>query len=50
MREPLYLPLRPTSSGKGLGRVCGRFQGQVPVGTKNLPVKKMRESLYFLNK
>ena len=26
------MPLRPCSSGKGLGRVCGRFQVQAPMG------------------
>ena len=35
-------PLRPGSSGKGIGRVCGRFQVQVPMGTKiYLSRKKM---------
>ena len=26
------MPLRPCTSGKGLGRVCGRFQVQTPMG------------------
>ena len=26
------MPLRPCSSGKGLGKVCGRFQVQAPMG------------------
>ena len=33
-------PLRLDSSGKGLGKVCGRFQVQVPMRTKIYPSKK----------
>ena len=36
-------PLRPDSSSKGMGRVCGRFQVQVPMETKNLPIKKRKK-------
>lgn len=31
------VPLRLDSSGKGMGRVFGRFQVQVPIGTKIYP-------------
>ena len=35
------MPLRPSPSGNGAGRVCGRFQ--VPNGDKNLPIKKKKK-------
>ena len=34
------LPLRPGSSDKGMGRICGRLQVQVPMGTKIYLSKK----------
>ena len=41
-------PLRPSSSGKGMGRVCGRFRVQVPIGTKIYLSKKKNSTLEFL--
>lgn len=38
----LFLPLRPGSSDKELGRICGRFQIQVPMSIKILPIKKRK--------
>ena len=35
------MPLRPSPSGNGAGRGCGRFQ--VPNGDKNLPIKKKKK-------
>ena len=37
------MPLRPGSSGKGLGWVYGRFQVQVLMGTKRKKKKKMEK-------
>ena len=36
-------PLRPDSSGKGIGRICGRFQVQVPIGAKTYLSKKKKK-------
>ena len=39
----VWKPLRPGSSDKGMERVCGRFQVQVPMGTKIYLYKKRIE-------
>ena len=37
-----FIYLRPGSSDKELGRICGRFQIQVPMTIKILPIKKRK--------
>ena len=39
----VWKPLRLGSSDKGMERVCGRFQVQVPMGTKIYLYKKRIE-------
>ena len=41
------LSLRPDSSGKGMERVYGRFQVEVTMETKNLPIKKKKRICKF---
>ena len=36
--------LRPSSSGKGMGRVCGRFQVKVSMGMKIYPSIKKKKN------
>ena len=38
-------PLRPDSSGKGMGRVCERLRVEVPVGT-NIYLSKKKMKFY----
>lgn len=46
------MPMRPCSSGKGMRRVCRKFQVQVPMGQKFTDQKKNKgeggfQSLHF---
>ena len=43
----MVVPLRPSSSGKGMGRVYGRFQVQVPMGTKIYQSEKKNKKRHW---
>lgn len=49
MKYQLIFPLRPSSSGKEMGKVCGRLQVQFPMRQKFTYQKKKKEKEIPIN-